>query len=126
MFGKFCAVPAEQVDVCPNVGWVADFGDGQAVLDLAFNGNHIEPQGNSNFGQVNIPQINKAMEAAEPIVGAKARAAAWANIDRELVAQAVAVPYNWEKQPNIESKNVAGVGDLWNVGSWDYAFTSLK
>jgi peptide/nickel transport system substrate-binding protein len=126
MFGKFCAVPAEQVDVCPNVGWVADFGDGQAVLDLAFNGNRIEPQNNSNFGQVNIPQINKAMEAAELIVGAKARAAAWAKIDTELVAQAVAVPYNWVKQPNIESKNVAGVGDLWNVGSWDYAFTSLK
>ncbi len=126
MFSKFCAVPAEKVDVCPNVGWVADFGDGQAVLDIAFNGAHIEPSNNSNFGQVNIPQINKAMAAAELIVGAKARAAAWANIDRELVANAVAVPYAWEKQSNIESKNVAGVGDLWNGGSWDYSYTSLK
>jgi hypothetical protein len=26
----------------------------------------------------------------------------------------------------IESKNVAGVGDLWNSGAWDYAYTSLK
>lgn len=126
MFGKFCAVPAEKVDVCPNVGWLADFGDGQAVLDVPFNGAHIEPSGNSNFGQVNVPQINKAMAAAELTVGAKARAAAWASIDRELVANAVAIPYDWEKQPNIESKNVAGVGDLWNLGSWDYAFTSLK
>jgi peptide/nickel transport system substrate-binding protein len=126
MYGKFCTVPAEQVDVCPNVGWVADFGDGQAVLDLAFNGNHIEPTGNSDFGQVNVPQINKAMEAAEPIVGAQARAQAWANIDRELVAQAAAIPYDWDKQANIESSDVAGVGDLWNSGSWDYAFTSLK
>ncbi|HEY2142146.1 MAG TPA: ABC transporter substrate-binding protein [Solirubrobacteraceae bacterium] len=126
MFGKFCAVPAEKVDVCPNVGWLADFGDGQAVLDVPFNGNHIEPSNNSNFGQVNVPQINKAMAVAELTVGAKARAAAWASIDRELVANAVAIPYDWEKQPDIESKNVAGVGDLWNLGSWDYAFTSLK
>jgi peptide/nickel transport system substrate-binding protein len=126
MYGKFCAVPAEHVDVCPNVGWVADFGDGQAVLDLAFNGNHIEPAGNSNFGQVNVPQINRAMEAAESIVGAQARAQAWANIDRELVAHAAAIPYDWDKQANIESRDVAGVGDLWNVGSWDYAYTSLK
>jgi peptide/nickel transport system substrate-binding protein len=126
MFGKFCAVPAEKVDVCPNVGWLADFGDGQAVLDVPFNGTHIEPSGNSNFGQVNVPRINRAMAAAELIVGAKARAAAWASIDRELVANAVAIPYDWEKQPDIESRNVAGVGDLWNLGSWDYAFTSLK
>jgi peptide/nickel transport system substrate-binding protein len=126
MYQKYCTVPAEEIDVCPNVGWVADFGDGQAVLDLAFNGNHIEPSGNSDFGQVDVPKINKAMEAAELIVGAKARATAWANIDRELVADAAAIPYNWEKAPNIESKNVAGVGDLWNAGTWDYTYTSLK
>ncbi len=126
MYEKFCGVPAEQIDVCPNVGWVADFGDPQAVLDVTFNGNHIEPSGNANYGQVDVPQINKAMEAAELIVGAKARAVAWAKIDEELVGQAAAIPYDWEKQPNIESKNVAGVGDLWNGGSWDYAYTSLK
>jgi peptide/nickel transport system substrate-binding protein len=126
MYGKFCGVPAEQIDVCPNVGWVADFGDPQAVLDVTFNGKHIEPAGNANYGQVNVPQINKAMEAAEPIVGTKARASAWAKIDEELVAQAAAIPYDWEKQPNIESSNVAGVGDLANGGAWDYAFTSLK
>jgi peptide/nickel transport system substrate-binding protein len=125
MYEKFCTVPAEEIDVCPNVGLVADFGDPQAVLDVAFNGNHIET-GTGNYGQVNIPQINKAMQAAELIVGVKARAAAWAKIDDELVAQAVAVPYDWDKASNIESSNVAGVGDLWNVGAWDYAFTSLK
>jgi hypothetical protein len=38
----------------------------------------------------------------------------------------VAIPFDWDKQPNIESKNVAGVGDLWNSGAWDYAYTSLK
>jgi peptide/nickel transport system substrate-binding protein len=126
MYEKFCGVPAEQIDVCPNVGWVADFGDPQAVLDVTFNGSHIEPSGNANYGQVNVPQINKAMEAAERIVGVKARAAAWAKIDEELVAQAAAIPYDWEKEPNIESKNVAGVGDLWNGGAWDYAYTSLR
>ncbi len=126
MYEKFCGVPSEEIDVCPNVGWAADFADGQAVLDVPFNGKSIEPSGNQNWGQVDDPQINKAMTAAESLVGANARAAAWASIDRELVAQAVAVPYDWEKAPNIESKDVAGVGDLSNGGSWDYSFTSLK
>jgi len=126
MYEKYCGVPAEEIDVCPNVGWVADFGDPQAVLDVTFNGKHIEPSGNANYGQVNVPQINKAMEAAEPIVGTQARANAWAKIDEELVGQAAAIPWDFEKAPNIESHDVAGVGDLWNGGAWDYAYTSLK
>jgi peptide/nickel transport system substrate-binding protein len=126
MFSKFCGVPAEEIDVCPSVGWVADFGDPQAVLDVPFNGKSIVPTGNANWGQVNDPAINKAMAAAEPIVGTQARAAAWAAIDRELVAQAVAIPFAWDKEPNVESGDVAGVGDVWNQGVWDYSFTSLR
>jgi peptide/nickel transport system substrate-binding protein len=127
MYSKFCGVVSEKIDVCPNVGWIADFGDPQAVLDVPFNGKLIVKNGtNSNWGLVNHPKINAAMEAAEKIVGVSARAKAWAKIDEELVAEAVAVPYDWDKEPVIESKNVAGVGDLWNIGSWDYSFTSLK
>ncbi len=126
MYAKYCGVPAEAIDVCPNVGWAADFGDGQAVLDVPFNGKNIVATGNDNWGLVNNPQINKAMDAAELLIGAKARASAWAAIDRELVAQAVAIPYDWDKEPNIESHDVAGVGDLWDAGAWDYAFTSLN
>ena len=126
MYAKFCGTPSEEIDVCPSVGWAADFGDPQAVLDVPFNGEHIESSNNSNYGQVNDPTINRHMAAAELVVGAQARASAWAAIDRELVAQAVAIPFAWDKQPNIESKNVVGVGDVWNLGSWDYSFTSLK
>jgi peptide/nickel transport system substrate-binding protein len=126
MYAKYCGVPAEAIDVCPNVGWVADFGDPQAVLSVPFSGTSIAPSGNPNWGQVDIPKINKAMEAAELVVGKDARAKAWAKIDEELVGEAVAIPYDWDKQPNIESKDVAGVGDLWNLGAWDYNFTSLK
>ncbi|HMD52111.1 MAG TPA: ABC transporter substrate-binding protein [Solirubrobacteraceae bacterium] len=127
MYSKYCGVVSEEIDVCPNVGWVADFGDPEAVLNVPFNGKYIITNGtNSNWGQVNVPQVNKAMEAGELVVGTQARSEAWAKIDKELVENAVAVPYDWSKQPQIESKNVAGVGDVWNVGSWDYNYTSLK
>jgi peptide/nickel transport system substrate-binding protein len=126
MYSKYCGTPAESIDVCPSVGWVADFGDGQAVLDVTFNGKNIVPTGNNNWGQVDNPEINKAMDAAELVVGVQARASAWAQVDRKLVAQAAAIPFDWDKQPNIESRDVAGVGDLWNTGQWDYSYTSLK
>jgi peptide/nickel transport system substrate-binding protein len=127
MYSKFCGVVKEEIDVCPNVGWLADFSDGQATLDVPFNGKNIITNGtNSNWGQVNNPKINKAMEAAENVVGISARAAAWGKIDEELVEQAVAAPWDWDKQPAVEAKDVAGVADVWNEAGWDYNFTSLK
>jgi peptide/nickel transport system substrate-binding protein len=127
MYSKYCGVVSEKIDVCPNVGWIADFGDPQAVLDVPFNGNLIVKNGtNSNWGLVNHPKINAAMEAASKVVGTKARGEAWAKIDRELVEEAVAVPYQWAKEPYIASKDVEGVNQYWNSGTWDYSYTSLK
>src|SRR4029077_12845847 len=72
MYSKFCGTPAEEIDVCPSVGWAADFGDPQAVLAVPFNGKSIEATGNNNWGQVNNPTINRMMAAAEPLVGTQA------------------------------------------------------
>jgi peptide/nickel transport system substrate-binding protein len=127
MYSKYCGVVSEKIDVCPNVGWVPDFGDPQAVLDVPFNGNLIVKNGtNSNWGLVNHPKINAAMEAAAKVVGEKARGEAWAKIDRELVEEAVVIPYQWAKEAYVESKNVDGISDYWNSGTWDYSFTSLQ
>jgi peptide/nickel transport system substrate-binding protein len=126
MYGKYCTVPAQEIDVCPNAGWVRDFADPQTVLYVPFNGHAIEPEGNSNWSQVNNPQINAAMEKAELVVGEPARAQAWAKIDEMLVQQAVAAPEVFASIGAIEGHGVAGVNQLWNSGAWDYDFTSLK
>lgn len=126
MYGKYCTVPKEEVDVCPSVSWLADFADPQAVLDPTFNGKLISPSGNVNWSQTDVPRINSAIAAAELVSGTKARAKAWAKIDEELVEDATAIPYDWDKQASIEGRGVRGVGDLWDVGEWDYSYTSLK
>jgi peptide/nickel transport system substrate-binding protein len=126
MYAKYCNVPKEEIDVCPSVGWIADFADPQTVLNITFNGKYINATGNVNWGQTNVPKINAAMTAAESITGTAARATAWAKIDTELVEDATDIPFDWDKQANIEGSEVHGVGDLWDVGEWDYGFTSLK
>ncbi len=126
MYEKYCGVPSQNIDVCPNAGWTRDFDDPLTVLYLPFSGRAISPSGNSNWGQVNDPRINAAMEKAELIVGEPARAQAWAKIDEELVHQAVAAPGVFVTQANIEGRGVAGVNQLWGNGAWDYDFTSLK
>jgi peptide/nickel transport system substrate-binding protein len=126
MFAKYCNVPKEEISVCPSVAWIADFPDPQTVLNITFNGTTITTTGNVNWSQTNVPKINAAMAAAENVVGNEARAKAWAKIDEELVEDATAVPFDWDKQAGIEGSTVDGVGDIWDVGEWDYSYTSLK
>jgi peptide/nickel transport system substrate-binding protein len=139
MYGMYCGTPKQEIDVCPNVGWIRDWADPQTLLDPTFAGYNIVSSNNSNWGQVGFPDapgtykagapltpIDQAMRAAEKTVGDANRATAWAKVDQMLTAQAVAVPWYFTKQPNIESKDVRGINDLWDLGEWDYDFTSLK
>lgn len=126
MYSKYCGVPKQQIDVCPTGGWIRDFADPLTVLWVPFYGPNIVSTGNVNSGMVNNPQLNAAMKTASLVVNPTARAQAWANVDKMIVDQADAVPEDFDNQPNIEAKDVAGVNDLWNEGSWDFTFTSLK
>jgi peptide/nickel transport system substrate-binding protein len=126
MFAKYCNVPKEEINVCPDVAWIPDFADPQAQLDITFSGHHIEETSNVNWGQTNVAKINKAMEEAEIPVEEAARAKDWAKIDDELVEDATILPWDWERAPFLEGTEVHGVGQLWNTGSWDLSYTSLK
>ncbi len=126
MYAKYCGVPKQEIDACPTVGWLRDFADPLSVVFIPFYGPAITPTNNSNWGQVNNPQINAAMAAAALVVDPTARAQAWANVDKLLVQNAVAIPEEWDNQANIKSADVLGVDDIWNTGSWNYAYTSLK
>ncbi|MGB9183118.1 MAG: ABC transporter substrate-binding protein [Solirubrobacteraceae bacterium] len=126
MYTKYCEVPKQNIDACPALGWIRDFADPLTVLYATFYGPSIVPTNNSNFGQVNDPQINAAIKAAALVADPTARAQAWANVDKQLVDKAVAIPEDFDNQANVEAKNVAGVDQLWNEGTWDLSYTSLK
>jgi peptide/nickel transport system substrate-binding protein len=126
MYSKYCGVPKQEIDACPTAGWIRDFADPLSVLLPTFYGPSIVPTNNSNWSVANVPSINKAMQQASLVQDPAAHAQAWANVDKMLVDQAVAVPEDFDNQANIESKDVAGVNQLWNEGLWDFDFTSLK
>jgi peptide/nickel transport system substrate-binding protein len=126
MYSKYCGVPKQEIDACPTAGWIRDFADPLSVLYPTFYGPAIVPTNNSNWSQQNDPAINDAMAKAALVTQPAARIQAWANVDKMLVNDAVAVPEDFDNEPQIESKNVAGVNMLWNEGQWDFAFTSLK
>jgi peptide/nickel transport system substrate-binding protein len=125
MYTKFCNTPKANVAVCPNVGWLKDFADPQTILDPTFNGENIVPTNNSNWPQLNDPAINAAMRKAELLVDPAQRAQAWGKIDQDIMAQAAAVPWVWDNQPNIWSKNVNFTVNKFN-SAVDLSFTSIK
>jgi len=126
MYSTYCGVPAKEIDVCLNARSKARFADGQEVLYSAFDGNAIRAGHNENWGQVNAANLNSAIEREAKLVENSDRETGWGAVDNGLVGQAVAIPCAWLSEPAIESKNVAGVGDLWNAGAWDLSFTSLR
>jgi peptide/nickel transport system substrate-binding protein len=125
MYTRFCSVPEQSPQVCPNVGWLPDFRDPQPMLDVPFYGPFIDPENNSNWPQLDDPEVNAAIEEARTVNGEQERADAWGEVDRLVSSKAPAVPWIWENFPLIQSEDVAGVVNL-NNASWDLSFTSLK
>jgi peptide/nickel transport system substrate-binding protein len=126
MYTKFCNVPKNEPNVCPNVGWIADFHDPQTLIDPTFNGENIVSSNNSNWPLLDDKSLNDQMDKAKLIVDTDQRNQTWGNIDDEVMAQAPAIPWFWDNEANATSKDVAGVGMLWNEGVWDLSYTSLK
>lgn len=126
MYSKYCMVPKAEVDACPSGGWIRDFNDAFSILYPTFSGKVITPTANNNFGQVNDPTLDSLMSKAQTTVNPAAAAQLWAQADERIVDQAETVPEDFDIQPNIFSSDVAWVGDLWNVGSVDLAYTGLK
>jgi peptide/nickel transport system substrate-binding protein len=127
VIAKFCGSVAamKSIAVCPNIGWLPDFPDGQPMLDPTFNGEKIAPVNNNNIPLLNDPRINRAMDRAALIADAKPRDRAWGEIDRQVTATAAAIPWLWDKTPNIASKDVVAVIAKWNA-SFQPSFCSLR
>jgi peptide/nickel transport system substrate-binding protein len=125
MLGKYCGVPKNEPNICPNTGWFKDFYDPQTLLDATFNPSQIPPENNSNYSQIKDPKLEEAFTKAEQLTDVNARNRAFADIDKMVVALAPAAPYVWDNQANVRSSDVNGVINQFN-SVWDLSFSSLK
>jgi peptide/nickel transport system substrate-binding protein len=125
MFTRFCNVPRQEPNICPNVGWIEDFHEPQAMLDATFNGENIVPVNNSNWPQLDDPRINALMDRAETILDPQERYAAWGRIDQLVTETAAAIPWLWESFPTLFSQNVTKAPELWNLGAPDVTFMQV-
>jgi peptide/nickel transport system substrate-binding protein len=125
MYTKFCSIPSQQPDVCPNVGWIKDFNDPQSFFDIPVYGPAINPSNNSNWPVLDDPKLNKAIEAARVVSDPEERAQTYADLDRQTMALAPFVPWVDDNDIIVHSANLNSVINLFN-GELDLSFTSLK
>ncbi len=125
LYTKFLAVPKQKVALGPNVGWFKDFADPQSMLDPTFNGNNILEQGNVNWPQLNVPEINQAMKDAAIVPVGAERNKAWAKINHMIAEQAPAIPWLWDKTALVNSKDVVAVANGYYT-THDLSYTSVK
>jgi len=125
MYTKYCQVPKAEPDVCPSVGWLKDFADPETLLDAVFNGKNIIPVSNSNFSLLDNTALNAKIAKAEVINDPAQRNQAWGDIDKDITALSPSIPWLWDTQPMLQSKNVAGVVNQANA-AFDLTATSIK
>jgi peptide/nickel transport system substrate-binding protein len=125
VYTKFCNVPKTNYNVCATTGWIKDFNDPQSILDVPFNGASIVPTNNSNWPLLDVPAINKGLDKAKLVSDPQERLKAWGQLDDQIMAQAPAIPYLWDTQPGVNSKNVNLVINRFNA-TVDLSFTSSK
>jgi peptide/nickel transport system substrate-binding protein len=125
VYTEWCQVPDKNVAMCGGAGWQKDFFDPQSMLQPVFSGEAINPRGgNNNLAELDDPKINEAMDKAALATG-DARNKAWGDIDKMITEQAPGVPFVWDNQTLVFSKNVQGVANPSST-LFDLSFTSLK
>jgi peptide/nickel transport system substrate-binding protein len=125
LYTKFCGVPKADVVICPNVGWFKDFNDPESMLQPTFSGDAIKEQGNVNWSQLKVPEIDQAMRDAAIIPVGDERNQKWGEINKMIVDQAPGVPYSWDDSFSLASKDLKAVLNAYSTG-WDLSHTSVK
>ena len=125
LYTKFCNVPKTNYAICPNVGFFKDYYDAQTLLQPTFDGKAIVQSNNSNWPLLNDPKVNALIQKANAIEPGPDRDKAWAQVNLAVTALAPAIPFVWDQQPIVWSKNVNMVVDDYANGPF-MAFLSIK
>jgi ABC-type oligopeptide transport system substrate-binding subunit len=65
------------------IGWHADYPDPNNFIDILLNGSNIHESNNNNYAYLNVPALNRKMETAASLTGAK-RYSAYSALDLDI------------------------------------------
>jgi peptide/nickel transport system substrate-binding protein len=106
-------------------GWSADWPNGNGFLDELVNGNTIVATGNTNISEINDPVINNLFTQSNTLTGA-ARTALWAQIDRQVMKDAVILPMVYARSLDYRSPDLTNAYISDQFGMYNYAVLGVK
>ena len=125
MYTKYRNVPKNEPNVCPNVGWLPDFHEPQAILDATFNGR------TSSLEQLELAaperaecQLRHGSGGEDPRSRDPVRAVGQDR--RPGRRDGAAVPWLWENFPTLFSARVVPALMVDNEGAPDVSYMSVK
>ena len=140
MYQKYCGDPKQEIDACPNVGWIRDWSDPQTLLDPIFrrlqHRHHQQLQlGPGQLAGRSLPgQVRGDQDPAGPgdeggredgrrygIGPPPGPTSTSSSSIRPSPSRGCST-----SRATSSSKDVRPVNDLWNIGEFDYDYTSLK
>jgi peptide/nickel transport system substrate-binding protein len=125
MYTKFCSIPSNQPDVCPNVGFIKDCNDPECFFDIPWYGPSINPDNNSNWGRLDDPEVNKKIEEARLLTDLDERAQAYGELDKLVMSKAAVLPWVFDNDVVVRSPDVNLVMNLFNA-LVDISYTSIR
>ena len=125
LYTRFCGVPEQRIAICPNVG--CREGLPRPAVDPRPDVQRREhrARGQRELAAARRPGAQREDGRGRPHQARRARNRAWGDIDRQVTEQAAAVPWLWDKQPLIASKDVRAVANAYQT-TWDLSFSALK
>jgi peptide/nickel transport system substrate-binding protein len=107
-------------------GWAADWPDGFGFLYDITDGATIASAGNTNIEELNNPTVNALFNTAANDTNSASANAIYAEIDKDVMAQAVILPIVYQKVLLYRNPNLTNVYFDQYYGMYNYAVLGLK
>jgi peptide/nickel transport system substrate-binding protein len=97
---------------CPEfvvAAWGPDWPAASTVIPPLFDGRQIVPQGNQNFSQLNVPEVNSEMDRISAITDQDQSAKEWGDLDEKILQDYAPIfPLLYDKSIFLFGSNVTG------------------
>jgi peptide/nickel transport system substrate-binding protein len=125
VYTDFCQRPSKNVAMCGSAGWFKDFSDGASMLPPLFDSRMIFRAGNNNLAELRDGKVDRLIDAANVLPIGAARAKAWAAVDRQVTADAPAIPFVWDVVTLVRSADMVGALNPYST-DWDLSFSAFR
>jgi peptide/nickel transport system substrate-binding protein len=108
-------------------GWTPDWTGPSTYLPLVFDGRLITAQGNNNRAMYNSPEVEKRFDEIAAMSDVAAQNQAYGELAKQIMADAPAVPFLWDKAAVLVGPHVTGAyGHVGFVGRLDLVSVGLS